>query len=68
VAVPDPRRRRRRPSLTRSSGQGLRLNRQANDLQQVVRRAVWEVTVKAFSEGDWRPSMNWLDVIELLDE
>jgi hypothetical protein len=68
VAVPDPRRRRRRRSLTGSSGHGRRLNRQANDLQQVVRRAVWEVTVKALSEGDWRPSMNWLDVSELLDE
>jgi len=31
-------------------------------------RAVWEVTVKALSEGDWRPSMSWLNVIELLDE
>jgi hypothetical protein len=26
------------------------------------------VTAAALGEGDWRPSMNWLDVIELLDE
>jgi|GEM_PF-4644204 hypothetical protein len=25
-------------------------------------------TVQALGDGDWRPSMNWLDVIELLGE
>lgn len=27
---------------------------------------IWDVTVQALGDGDWRPSMSWLDVVELL--
>jgi hypothetical protein len=30
--------------------------------------AVEAETTRALGEGDWRPSLNWLDVIELLGE
>jgi hypothetical protein len=29
---------------------------------------MWDVTVQALGDGDWRPSMDWLDVAELLGE
>jgi hypothetical protein len=32
------------------------------------RPAIWDVTVQTLGDGDWRPSMNWLDVVELLGE
>jgi hypothetical protein len=30
--------------------------------------AIDEETNRAVSEGDWQPSLLWVDVIELLDE
>jgi hypothetical protein len=30
--------------------------------------AIEEGTTRALGVGDWRPSLNWLDLIELLDE
>jgi hypothetical protein len=33
---------------------------------QLVWPAIVEETASALGEGDWRPSLNWLDVIELL--
>jgi len=36
------------------------------EAEQLIWPAVWAVTVSALGEGDWRPSLNWLDVIELL--
>jgi hypothetical protein len=36
--------------------------------KRLIEPAIWAVTVSALGEGDWRPSMNWLDVIELLEE
>ncbi len=38
------------------------------EAEQLVWPAVWEVTVRALGDGDWRPSLNWLDVVELLAE
>jgi|ERR1700677_3651636 hypothetical protein len=35
---------------------------------RLVWPAVEEETARALGAGDWRPSLNWLDVIELLDE
>ncbi len=29
--------------------------------------AVWDLTVASLGEGDWRPSLNWVDLIELRD-
>ena len=26
---------------------------------------IFRITAKALGEGDWRPSLNWLEVIEL---
>jgi hypothetical protein len=38
------------------------------EAEQLIRPAIWEVTTGALGDGDWNPTMNWLDVIELLDE
>jgi hypothetical protein len=35
---------------------------------KLIEPAIWDVTVQALGDGDWRPSMNWLDVVELLGE
>jgi hypothetical protein len=36
------------------------------EAEQLIWPAIRAETAKALGEGDWRPSMNWLDVIELL--
>lgn len=33
----------------------------------LIQPEIWAVTVRRLGEGDWHPSMNWLDVIELLE-
>lgn len=38
-----------------------------DEATQLVWPAIEEETTRALGEGDWRPSLNWLDVIELLD-
>ena len=40
----------------------------ADEAVRLVWRAVEEETTRALGEGDWRPSLNWLDVVELLGE
>jgi hypothetical protein len=35
---------------------------------RLVWPAVNKETTRALGEGDWRPSLNWLDVFELLDD
>jgi hypothetical protein len=35
---------------------------------QLIWPAIEEETARALGAGDWRPSLNWLDLIELLDE
>ncbi len=37
------------------------------EAERLIWPAIWAVTVERLGEGDWRPSMNWLDVIELLE-
>jgi hypothetical protein len=39
-----------------------------DEAEKLIQPAIREVTVQALGDGDWRPSMNWLDVIELLGE
>lgn len=39
-----------------------------DEAEKLIQPAIWDVTVQALGDGDWRPSMNWLDVIELLGE
>ena len=36
--------------------------------EALIDPAIWEETTRVLGPGDWRPSMNWLDVIELLDD
>jgi hypothetical protein len=36
------------------------------DAEQLIWPAIRAQTANALGAGDWRPSMNWLDVIELL--
>jgi hypothetical protein len=36
-----------------------------DEAEKLVWPAVEDVTAKALGEGDWQPSLNWLDVIEL---
>ncbi|HEX3924306.1 MAG TPA: hypothetical protein VHY31_18625 [Streptosporangiaceae bacterium] len=36
------------------------------EAEKLIWPAIWEVTIGALGDGDWRPSLNWLDVIELL--
>ncbi len=39
-----------------------------DEAEALIEPAIWEETTAALGQGDWRPSMNWLDVIELLDD
>jgi hypothetical protein len=39
-----------------------------DEAEKLIQPAIWEVTVQALGDGDWQPSMNWLDLIELLGE
>ncbi len=39
-----------------------------DEAEALIEPAIWEETTRVLGQGDWRPSMNWLDVIELLDE
>jgi hypothetical protein len=38
-----------------------------DEAERLIRPAVWAVTTSALGDGDWNPTLNWLDVIELLD-
>ena len=38
------------------------------EAEALIWPAVWEVTAEALGEGDWRPSLSWLDVVELSDQ
>jgi hypothetical protein len=38
-----------------------------DEAEALINPAIWEETTRALGPGDWRPSMNWLDVIELVD-
>jgi hypothetical protein len=38
------------------------------EAEALIWPAIWEVTAEALGEGDWRPSLSWLDVAELLDQ
>lgn len=33
--------------------------------ERLIWPEVWDVTTRALGDGDWHPSLNWLDVIEL---
>jgi hypothetical protein len=50
----------------------IEVRRETAPTREEAEALIWpvidEVTAAALGEGDWRPSMNWLDVIELLDE
>jgi hypothetical protein len=37
-----------------------------DEAEQLIRPAIWEMTTGALGEGNWNPTLNWLDVIELL--
>jgi hypothetical protein len=37
------------------------------DAEQLVWPAILAETRRALGDGDWRPALNWLDVVELLD-
>jgi hypothetical protein len=39
-----------------------------DEAEKLIQPAIWDVTVQALGDGNWQPSMNWLDVIELLGE
>jgi hypothetical protein len=39
-----------------------------DEATKLIEPAIWDETVRALGDGDWRPSMNWLDVIELLGD
>jgi hypothetical protein len=39
-----------------------------DEAEKLIQPAIWDATVQTLGDGDWRPSMNWLDVIELLGE
>jgi hypothetical protein len=39
-----------------------------DEAEKLIQPAIWEATVQALGDGDWQPSMNWLDLIELLGE
>jgi hypothetical protein len=39
-----------------------------DEAEALIEPAIWAETTRALGQGDWRPSMNWLEVIELLDE
>jgi hypothetical protein len=38
-----------------------------DEAEKLIWPAIWQVTTEALGAGDWWPSINWLDVIELLD-
>jgi hypothetical protein len=35
------------------------------EAERLIWPEIWDVTTRALGDGDWRPSLNWLDVIEL---
>jgi hypothetical protein len=37
-----------------------------DEAAKLIEPAIWGETVRALGDGDWRPSMSWLDVVELL--
>jgi hypothetical protein len=39
-----------------------------DEAEALIDPAIWAQTTRTLGDGDWRPSMNWLEVIELLDE
>ena len=39
-----------------------------DEAEALIGPAIWAETTRALGQGDWRPSMNWLDVIELVDD
>jgi hypothetical protein len=39
-----------------------------DEAEALIEPAIWAETTRALGPGDWRPSMNWLDVIELLED
>jgi hypothetical protein len=39
-----------------------------DEAERLIRPAIWDVTTGALGDGDWNPTLNWLDVIELLDD
>jgi hypothetical protein len=39
-----------------------------DEAEKLVWPAIWEETERALGDGDWRPSLLWLDLIELLDQ
>jgi hypothetical protein len=39
-----------------------------DEAEQLIWPAIWKVTVEALGDGEWHPSINWLDAIELLGE
>jgi hypothetical protein len=38
------------------------------EAEQLVWPAIWDETGRALGDGDWHPSLIWLDLIELLDQ
>jgi hypothetical protein len=36
------------------------------EAEKLIWPAIWEETRRALGEGEWRPSLNWLDMIRLL--
>ena len=38
-----------------------------SEAERLIYPAIWTEVTRALGEGDWRPSMNWLDLIELLE-
>jgi hypothetical protein len=38
------------------------------EAEQLVWPAIWEETGRALGDGDWHPSLIWLDLVELLDQ
>src|SRR5712691_3372611 len=39
-----------------------------DEAEALIEPAIWAETIRALGQGDWQPSMNWLDVIELLED
>ena len=37
-----------------------------DEAAKLIEPAICDVTVDPLGDGDWRPSMNWLDVVEVL--
>ena len=36
-----------------------------DEAEALIEPSIWAETTRALGQGDWRPSMNWLDVIEV---